>query len=149
MVTEMLEAFFWERMTVAKVSQDYYPAEHDIPDLHLEHGAEILERKIFLRGRMSHENRIYAESIIVPGRLDEKMRDGLLNSEKPIGLLIQEDRLETFREILGCGKEPAAELAPAFRIAEDDYLIYRVYRVLANRSPIMLITEKFPELETL
>ena len=97
---------------------------------------------------MSHRNRIYAESIIIPDRLDEQMRDGLLNSQKPIGLLILEDRLETFREILACGREPAGELSGYFGIDPEDYLIYRVYRVLANRAPIMLITEKFPENET-
>jgi chorismate-pyruvate lyase len=70
-----------------------------------------------------------------------------LNSAKPIGLLILENRLETFREILGCAREPAGAIGRHFQIAADDYLISRRYRVIAHGQPIMLITEKFPERE--
>ncbi len=145
MVTEILEAYLWERMKVIKLFQDYFLLDHNIPSLEAEKGCSVLQRKILLRGEISQKNYIYAESIIVPDRLVENMRDGLLNSNKPIGLLILENRLETFREILDCGKEEAHELADSFNIKKDDFLIFRTYRVLANRLPIMLITEKFPE----
>jgi chorismate-pyruvate lyase len=145
MVTEMLEAYLWERIKVVKLFQDYFCLEHDIPSLEIEKGCKIIQRKILLRGRLSQKNHIYADSIIIPDRLDDKMRDGLLNSNKPIGLLILEDRLETFREILDCGKEQAQDLDIYFNIKRNDFLIFRTYRVLANRLPIMLITEKFSE----
>ncbi len=111
MVTEILEAYLWERMKVVKLFQDYFCLEHEIPTLDIKKGCKVLQRKILLRGRLSQKNHIYAESIIIPDRLDEKMSDGLLNSNKPIGLLILEDRLETFHEILDCGKEHALNLA--------------------------------------
>ncbi len=145
MVTEILEAYLWERMNVIKLFQDYFLLDHDIPSLEAKKGCSVLQRKIVLRGKISQKNHIYAESIIVPDRLVENIRDGLLNSNKPIGLLILENRLETFREILDCGKEEAHELADCFNIKKGDLLIFRTYRVLANRLPIMLITEKFPE----
>ena len=148
MVTEMLEAFFWERMTVVKLFQDDYALEHTLPALDYERGERVLDRRIFLRGRMSHINRLYAESVIALDRLPEEVRDGLVNGQKPIGLLILENRLETFREILGCSKDPAGGLAEHFRIGSEDLLISRVYRVIAHGQPIMLITEKFPERET-
>ncbi|HYZ26162.1 MAG TPA: chorismate pyruvate-lyase family protein [Geminicoccaceae bacterium] len=144
-VTDMLEAYFWERMNVVRLFQDLYQIDREFAELELEPGASVLERRILLQGKVSHRNRIYAQSFIVPDRLDEKVRDGLLNSHKPIGLLLLEDRLETFREILSVGKEAAGDLADHFAIAPDDYLIYRVYRIIARRLPIMLITEKFPE----
>ncbi len=145
MVTEILEAFFWERMKVIKLFQDYFTLEHDVPSLEIKIEGKVMQRKIFLRGRLSQKNHLYGDSIIVPDRLDEKIRDGLLNSNKPIGLLILENRLETFREILDCGKEKAQDLAEYFNIEKDDFLIFRTYRVIANHQPIMLITEKFPE----
>jgi chorismate-pyruvate lyase len=145
MVTEILEAHLWERMKVKKLFQEYFVLEHEIPSLEINKGTKVLQRKICLYGRFSHTNHIYAETIIVPDRLDEKMRDGLLNSNKPIGQLILEDRLETFREILDCGKEQAQDLAEYFNIKKSDILIFRTYRVFAHRKPMMLITEKFPE----
>ncbi len=105
----------------------------------------MLDRRILLRGRMSHINHIYAESLIAPDRLDPKIREGLLYSQKAIGLLILENRLETFREIVACGREAAGELAPHLGVGEDDYLISRVYQVFAGGHPIMVITEKFAE----
>jgi chorismate-pyruvate lyase len=145
MVTEMLEANFWERMVVERLFQEDYPLESELPDLECKPGEHILDRRIVLRGRMSHLARLYAESFIVPDRLPEFIRDGLINSAKPIGHLILENRLETFREILGCVREEAGEIAAHFRIEPTDYLIARRYRVIAHGHPIMLITEKFPE----
>ena len=146
-VTEMLEAYFWERMTVVKVFQDDYPLEHPMPALEAEPGARVLDRRIFLRGHMSHLNRVYAESMIALERLPRDIHEGLMEGDKPIGLLILENRLETFREILGCSREPADELAEHFRMGAEDFLISRSYRIVARGQPIMLITEKFPELE--
>lgn len=144
-VTEVLEACFWERMKVVKLFQDYFEVDHDIPSLEIGKGWNVLLRKILLRGKLSQKNHIYAESVIVPDRLDDDIKDGLLNSNKPIGTLILENRLETFREILDCGKEKAHGAAEYFDVKKNNYLIYRTYRVFANRAPIMLITEKFPE----
>jgi chorismate-pyruvate lyase len=73
------------------------------------------------------------------------MRRGLLESHKPIGFLMQEHRLETFREIVGCGRELADGLGPYFNVTETDGMIWRTYRVISGRQPIMLITEKFPD----
>jgi len=143
MVTEILEAYLWERIKVTKIFQEYFILERSIPSLEIERGCRILKRKICLSGRLSHKNHIYAETIIVPDRLDERIRDGLLNSNKPIGQLILEDRLETFREILDYGKEQARDLAVYFNIKKNDFLIFRTYRVFTNSLPIMLITEKF------
>jgi chorismate-pyruvate lyase len=145
MVTEMLEAVFWERMKVIKLFQDHFILDHDIPSLEIKKDCNVMQRKIFLRGKLSQKNHLYGDSIIVPDRLEENIRDGLLNSNKPIGLLLLENRLETFREILDCGKEKAHDLADDFNIEKDDFLIFRTYRVIANHLPIMLITEKFPE----
>ena len=123
MVTEILEAYLWERMKVIKLSQDYFTLDNEIPSLEIGKGCKVLQRKVLLRGGLSQKNHLYAESIIIPDRLDEKIRDGLLKTNKPIGLLILENRLETFREILDCGKEEALDLADYFNIKKNDFLI--------------------------
>lgn len=146
-VTAMLESYFAEPMDVIKLQQRLGPAAERLPDLELEPGASVLERRILLRGHVSGRNRVYAESSIVTERLSLRMRDGLLYSREPIGFLMLAERLETFREMLGCGRHSAGALASYFRIAPDDSIIYRVYRVFAGGRPIMRITEKFPEHE--
>ncbi|KKO20893.1 MAG: chorismate pyruvate-lyase family protein [Candidatus Brocadia sp.] len=145
MVTEMLEAYLWERMKVIKLFQGYFVADNENPFLEIAKGCRVMQRKVLLCGRLSQKNHLYADSIIIPDRLDERIKDSLLNTNKPIGLLILENRLETFREILDCGKEEAEDLADYFNIRRSEFLIFRTYRVFSNRLPIMLITEKFPE----
>ena len=144
-ITEILEAQIWESIQVVKLYQDIVELDIAVPYLNVESGTQALIRKVMLRGKLSHKNYVYAESIIIPERLDDKLKDGLLKFQKTIGLLILEDRLETFREILSCKMEPAEEVAKHFDIEPDSNLISRTYRIFANRLPIMLITEKFPE----
>jgi len=144
MVTEMLEAFYWERMVVVKLSQEQTRTSEEILDLEIEEGTQVIKREILLQGKESKTNHLYASSLLVPERLNQKMQDELVKSKRPIGLLILEDRLETFREILECGSEPDPKAAPHFGVSEETPLIFRTYRVFAMRRPIMVITEKFP-----
>jgi chorismate-pyruvate lyase len=144
-VTDMLEAYLWERITVVKLFEDEFQLEHGLPLLDLAAGGHVMDRRILLQGRVSHVNHIYAESLIAPDRLDSKIREGLRQSNKAIGLLILENRLETFREIVACGRERAGDLAEHLDVDPDDDLISRVYRVIAGGQPIMVITEKFAE----
>ena len=144
-VTEILEAQFFEAIQIVKLYQELVITETAVPYLDIGRNTQALVRKVILRGKFSHKNYIYAESIIVPDRLDEQLREGLLTTKKPIGQLILEDRMETFREILSCNLEPADELSQYFDVDPDAGMISRTYRVFANRQPMMLITEKFPE----
>ena len=144
-LTDILEAYLFEQIRVAKLSEELTVAASDIPLLDLEQGTEIIDRRILLQGRISHRNFIYAESIIVPDRLDELFRNELLKTRMPIGKIWLEHKVETFKEIVRSGREPAGELATYFDISPDDYLLFRSYRVISHRKATMLITEKFPE----
>ena len=143
-VTEVVEIYAGEPMRVAKLSQGLAPAEREISALSVKRGHEILSRRILLQGKFSGENFLYAESIIVADRLDDEVQDSLLRCNRPIGYLITERRMETFREILEWGCELAGPLASYFPIAETDPVVFRTYRIFANQAPIMQITEKFP-----
>jgi chorismate-pyruvate lyase/acyl carrier protein len=143
-VTEILEAFSGESIRVVKLHQDVINLERAVASLELPWGEPVLRRSILLQGHMSLVNFLYADSIIALDRLTEGVRDGLLNSKKGIGMLILEHRIETFKEILDCGIEPASGLAQYFQVEPEASIIHRTYRMLSGGRPIMVITEKFP-----
>jgi chorismate-pyruvate lyase len=144
-VTEILEAYTGESMRLIKLYEELVTLDEDLPGLELAAGQPVLRRKILLQGKMTLTNFLYADSYVALDRLDDWMRRGLLESHKPIGFLMQEHKLETFREIVGCGREMAAGLGTYFNTAETDGMIWRTYRVFHNGQAIMQITEKFPE----
>ncbi len=144
-VTEILEAQFWEAINLIKLFQEKQVINTRIPFLEIDAGTEILIRKILLQGQQSKTNYIYAESILVPGKLGSDLQEKLIKTDKPLGRLMIEARTETFREILTCKREKAEELGSHFKLPADANLVSRTYRVFAQKKPIMLITEKFPE----
>jgi chorismate-pyruvate lyase len=136
-VTDIVETYAGESVRVVKLFQDVAPAPRAIEWLELGGGELVLERRILLQGTVSRENFLYAESFIAPDRLDDAVR-------KPIGHLIIEHRLETFREILEWGTEAAGPLNEYFSVPATAPTIFRTYRIFTNGRPIMMITEKFP-----
>jgi len=143
-VTNVLEAYAGERINVIKLRQTTEPAGLSVTDLEVQESDEVMHREVLLTGRDSGRTFVYALSQIVPDRLDPEMRRGLLESLKPIGRLFEENRVETFREILAAGREPAGARSVHFGIERAAPLISRTYRIIARGRPIMLITEKFP-----
>lgn len=144
-VTEILEAYLFEKIQVVKLSQTPVILKKGLKQLKLQKESNVIERKILLQGKVSRKNFIYAESIFVPDRFDQKIQAGLEKSRKPIGQIWLEYKIETFREIIDSGIEPANKLADYFCIKEDDNLLFRTYLVFSNKKPIIMITEKFPE----
>jgi chorismate-pyruvate lyase len=144
-LTKILEAYLCEKMQVVKLSERVVSISQEIRPLNLSVGKEVIERKICLRGQNSQRNWLYAESIIVPERLEEKFRHKLLHSQEPIGKLWLEHKMETFKEIITLSREAAGDLSGYFQVEREDYLLGRTYLVFSNRRPVMMITEKFPE----
>lgn len=144
-LTEILEAYLLEKIQLVKLSEELVKITEPIPALDLDIGEQIIERKVLLRGKISLNNFIYAESIIVPERLDYKFKFRLTESQEPIGRLWLEHKLETFKEIIDSSVETAEDLFNYFNIAKEDKILSRTYRVFSNKKPIILITEKFPE----
>jgi chorismate-pyruvate lyase len=144
-LTKLLESYVNETLQVVKLSEEITPAPFAIPSLVLSAGKKIIQRKILLQGTESRNNWLYADSLIVPDRLPEAFRDRLLLSREPIGKLWIEHKLETFKEIIASGIEPAHTLSNLFNIKAQDKLLCRTYLVFSGQKPIMMITEKFPE----
>ncbi|OQW91097.1 MAG: 4-hydroxybenzoate synthetase [Thiotrichaceae bacterium IS1] len=144
-LTDILESYLSEKLWVIKLFEQMLLTTQAIPFLMLDSQCEVIERKILLQGKESKNNWLYAESTIVPARLDEPFRQALLQSQAPIGQLWATHRVETFKEIIALNWETAGELADFFRVSSESRLLCRTYRVFSKRQPIMLITEKFPE----
>src|SRR6266542_1885576 len=73
-VTDIVETHAGERVRVVRLFQGLIQAGEPIPDMDLEADDPILFRKILLQGRISGHNLLYAESVIVPDRLDAPIR---------------------------------------------------------------------------
>ena len=147
-VTDILEAYFRERMNVDPIQQQTVAAR-TLPavqqaQLEIADDSEVIEREILLRGEISDSCHVYARSLIAVERLPAPVREGLLAKTKPIGHLLLEHRIATFKEIVDCHREPAGALAKLFAINERAPMLSRTY-VLSVGAPIMVITEKFPE----
>jgi chorismate-pyruvate lyase len=143
-LTEILEAYLFEKIRIVKLSEDTVPIPQDIPALTIKQGSEVIDRKVLLQGTISRKNFIYAESILVTERLDEKFKNELLHSKTSLGRLWLEHKLETFKEIIDTAEETAEELLAYFPLQPEDKIFSRTYRVFSQRQPIMRITEKFP-----
>jgi chorismate-pyruvate lyase len=144
-LTNILEAFLNEPIGVLKLSEEIVSITTDILPLEIKAGTEVLERQILLQGKTSRRNWLYADSIIVLERVEEKFREKLIESHTPIGKLWREHKTETFKEIVIYALEQAGDLADYFDIKREDRLLSRTYRVFSHQKPVMTITEKFPE----
>jgi chorismate-pyruvate lyase len=149
-VTDILEAYFRERMDVVPIRQQTVAARalSASQQATLQVAAddsEVLEREILLRGEISESCHVYAHSFIAVERLPEPVRAGLLAKTKAIGHLLLEHRIATFKEIVDCHREPAGALATLFAISDRAPMLSRTYVLSVDGQPIMVINEKFPE----
>ncbi len=143
-VTHILEAYADEPIEVVKLHQGV--DIHNAGDARLELSAddEVLRRRVVLRGRRSRRPLLYAEATVALARVEPAFLDGLVATEKPIGVLLAENRTETFREVLVVDREPAGPVGTHFGINPAAELLFRTYLILARGKPVILITEKFP-----
>ena len=143
-LTEILEANFFERIRLVKVSQRITSATTSHALLEPNPDEVVIERKILLQGETSHRNYAHAESLIAVDRLGVLFRDALLNSDTPLGRLWLEHKLETFKELQEVRCLRANGLSCYFECAEAAPLLVRTYRVFSASKPVMVITEYFP-----
>lgn len=136
-VVPLLERCFGESIRLAGHVQSSRPATTTDPtELDLD-GEELLHRKVLLQGTSSGYNYVFGDSLLVPERLPPTARDELLSTSRPIGRVLSDHRVETFRELLQIGTRytPTAGGPP---------MPFRTYRILIGGRPAMLITEHFP-----
>ncbi len=143
-VTALLESYLNEEIKVFKLSENVKDMDINLPRVKLNQ-EKVITRKILLQGKNSSRNFIYADSLILINNIDEQFRCELLNTKKPIGKIWSERKVETFKEIIDSGKEPANELSKYFGIEPEENMLFRTYSVYSKGKITMIITEKFPE----
>lgn len=148
-VTDILEAYYREPMEIRVQQQHVVSAESLAPEDRVWLGweapkGEALKREIALHGKKSGECRLFADSVVAMDRLPPLLRDGLLEKRLPIGHLLLDHRIPTFKELVDCRREPARGLAHLFGVDDDASILSRTYVLWVADAPAMLITEKLP-----
>ena len=151
-MTPLLEAHAGSPLHVRLLAQQLCLAQAPIPELMLDRGEPILERKVLLQGKENAITYLYAESVIVPRVLPAPVSARLLYGEEPIGRILQELRLPTFREIIAHGRASLGEIAGGraaehFETGRSTDVFYRTLLLYVNPSPqsaAMRITEVMP-----
>ncbi|MGI9121091.1 MAG: chorismate--pyruvate lyase family protein [Acidimicrobiales bacterium] len=143
-VGRILEEHAGERTQVVKLAQSLGPLSVDDRLLDAPASSTVLARTVLLEGMTSGTRFLFAESAVLADALDPDLLDRLISSDVPLGRLFCDHRLETFRELLTWGQEPAGSIGEHFGVEPEAVMMSRTYRIVAGGRPIVLIIEKFP-----
>jgi chorismate-pyruvate lyase len=135
-VTEFLEQLVGETIDAHAHRHDMIEARN-ANGLGVEEGEPLLYRAATLQGRISGKPYVYAESIIVVGRLPTGFGNQLETSTVPIGRILEEMRVTVSRHAIDGVPRPNSDMKVS------DYLVARTYRVDSQQTPVMIITEWF------
>jgi chorismate-pyruvate lyase len=106
-------------------------------------GRQLLKRTVVLRGRRSAKPYLYAETLLVPGRLPAAFFRRLETSVDPIGRILTEQGIAFTRVPLPGPDRRHVSLRGDTPPAPDDCPLVRAYRVDVAGVPVMEITEWF------
>jgi chorismate-pyruvate lyase len=138
-VTDFLEQLVGERIDAHRHHHHIVEAHH-ANGLQVEEGERLLHRAATLRGRTSGCPYVYAESVIVVGRLPTGFCHTLQTSTTPIGRILDDMGIGVTRQ--GVGK-PDSVPPPNSDGNPPQYLLARTYRIDSQQTPVMVITEWF------
>lgn len=141
-VTTSLEAYFAEPIRIEAQAQDVRARTEAEPLLHVAAGAQLIDRRVRLRGGASDRVYAYAESLLRSDALPAAICADILAGHIGIGELLRNRALPSFREIVALGR--AHDGAVLFLDARYREAIFRTYRIFIERVPAILITEYFP-----
>ena len=140
-VTDLIALYAGEPIGVRKLSQSI--REELAPTELLCAGpTRLMSRSILLTS--AARTYLYAESQFVLERLSKSIQQQMLDTDRPIGLLWKEERLETFREIVRQEVEPCEAIAHHFDVPVSVPFVSRTYLIHHGGKPLGMITEKWP-----
>lgn len=140
-VTDLLKLYTHNQIIVKKVNQGIVLSGDEESKL-CENETPILKREILLGHQ--EENYIYANSIFIFENMSRTIQYALLETERPIGLLWKEERIDTFRDITEIRIELCDNLTPFFKVKQGTPFLSRTYMIYNNLKTLGMITEKFP-----
>jgi chorismate-pyruvate lyase len=144
-VTRYLEAQMLEPVAVVECGQTVERLRRDHRWLDLPKGSRVIARRVLLTGKKTGRVHASAATLLIEDRLQEVMGGGAIDEimSQGIGRMLLKGRIEQFRELLWYGKEPPLDLPGEMRTLASEYALTRTYRIIANRRPLMMITEWF------
>lgn len=140
-VTDLIGIYTGEPIRVKKLEQ-LTRREMPAAQLQCQGPTRLLIRRILLSG--VRRNYLYAESVFVLERFSESIQRQLLETDKPIGLMWKEERLETYREIIDQHLEAGSDIAGHFELPGAAEFVSRSYLIFHGGKPLGAITEKWP-----
>ena len=143
-VTKSLEAYFWEHVNVVCLNQSRQTLDHDESLLDMKTGAQVLRREVQLTGDKSKRNYLYAASIIRTDGFAHSIVDDLIAGQIGIGELLQNEKFETYRKIVGVKQGQGSFLKEKFSNEQWGNTITRTYIIYTNKIPCIQVTEYFP-----
>ncbi len=152
LMTPLLKASAGVPLQERVLFHQLHPLEAAIPELVLDQGEPILERKVLLQGIGSGISYLYTDLLIVPGVLPLHVSTRLLPGVEPLETIMQECRLPTFREIIVYGHACLGEIADQtvaehFGTGLHAEVLYRTSLLYLNQRPqcaTMRMTEMLP-----
>ncbi len=140
----VIEAYTLEPLNIQRLSQSTVALSEDHPWLEASKSTRVAVREVLIEGEYSGTLYVYAVSLIVLDRMPASVRERLEIDGEGIGRILIDHQLETRREVLWYGREHVGELREEVRRRTSGEFITRAYRIVHKRSPVALITEKFP-----
>ena len=138
-VTAFLEQLVDEKIVACAHHHDMIEADKG-NRLQVEEGEPLLRRDATLQGAKSGCSYVYAESVIVVGRLPTEFSNLLETGNDPIGRVLDEMGIAVIRQGVG---QPDGAPRPNTDVKIDDCLFARSYRLDSDQTPVMIITEWF------
>jgi chorismate-pyruvate lyase len=141
-VTNFLEELVGERIAAERYHHERIVAPA-LNDLGVEEGELLLRRAAALKGSVSGQPYVYAESMIVVSRLPASFFHRLETSNDPIGRLLDEAGIAATRDDLVEGLVVGMDRPWNFDEIVSGYLLARTYRIDSRQTPLMIISEWF------
>lgn len=140
-ITTRMETVAGEPVDVILLKQECVPLPYDHSLAAAKRGEDAVVREVELRGRTSGRLLIHAHALLLPARIGEEETREIMDGTAGIGRVLARSGLSTSRDVLWSGVEQCGtDLPPA--LAES--CLARVYRILVNTRPAILIIERFP-----
>jgi chorismate-pyruvate lyase len=103
-------------------------------------GSPAVRRRVAIAVDRSPAPALLAESLIVPDRLPPEFLASLAASAEGIGIMLESFQTPVRRDLLCCGLSEGVPWRPGFDVGP---VALRRYRIVAEASPAILITEAF------
>jgi chorismate-pyruvate lyase len=143
-VTRFIEAYTMEPVEVMRIRQDRCLPCEEHRWLEPDPESLIMEREVLIRGGYTGTLYAYAISHILSERLPPRVRERLEVQGEGIGRILQDEKMETRREVLWFGREHLDSLPFALKDDEQAEFISRAYRIIWDGRPVAMINERFP-----